>query len=120
MLEEISNFYKEVVAPSEIDMTPQGMMTTIPPLTRFYFLVGAGLAIFVFIQKVALAIFFLVASIFTCFQSQYTKASLFQNAQEIPTYLGAIIVGYIGAVIPQTMNERVLHIPANGLIIRSL
>jgi hypothetical protein len=35
--------------------------------------------------------------------------------QEIPTYLGAIPLGYIGAIIPQTINEKVLHIPANGI-----
>lgn len=119
MIEEISRFYKDVVAPLEIVVDPQGMTTTILPLSRMNFCTGSSVAILLLVQKVAFSIFFLVVSIFTCFKYQHTRASLLQNVQEIPTYLGAIPFGLIGIVIPQTLNERILHIPANGLTIHT-
>jgi hypothetical protein len=58
MIEKIPNFYKEVVAPVQININPQGMTRTIFPITRLNFLVGSGLAAIFLIQKIALSIFF--------------------------------------------------------------
>jgi hypothetical protein len=67
------------------------------------------------IERIALSVFFLAVNFFTCFQNQDSRTSLLQNVQEIPTYLGAIPFGCIGAVLPQAINETLLHIPENSL-----
>lgn len=115
MVEGISNFYREAIAPRRYEFTPEGNSARIDPLTRTDYIGGSGIATLFLIQKIALSVFFLAATIFTCFQHQSFKASLLQNTKEIPIYLGAIALGYLGAIMPETVNERVLHIPSNGL-----
>ncbi len=112
LVEDASKFYREVVAPTEFISSPQGTFTTkISPITRMDFLSGSGLAILFLIQKVVMSTFFLFASISTLFQHKNFKASFRQNAQEMPKYLGAILLGYAGAFIPHTINKKILHLP---------
>jgi hypothetical protein len=112
IIQDVSRFYRDI-APKHLAFTRRGVNITTPPITRVGFLIGSALAVLVLIEKIALSIFFLVVNIFTCFQNQDSRTSLLQNVQEIPTYLGAIPFGCIGAVLPQAINETLLHLPEN-------
>lgn len=117
MIEETASFYREAIAPLVFTSGPEANIK-IFPLTRVDFFGGAGLSVGFLVHRVALSALYLAACIFTCFLHQDFRSSLIQNAQEIPKYAAAIPLGFVGAFIPQTINERVLQIPANGLTTR--
>lgn len=117
MIEGVCKFYTETIALTLHEVTPEGGSTRIVPLGRINFIGGAGLATLFLIQKIAQSVFFLLVTAFTCFRHQNSTDSLLQNAKEIPTYLGAIALGHLGAIMPQTINERVLEIPSNGRLV---
>lgn len=114
MIGEISNFYK-IVAPMNVTVGPNGNTQTISRLSRFDFLSGACLAFLYLIQKVYLSFFYLIGTIATCFCSEDIRNSLFLNLKNISICLGAISLGLLGTITPETINEKILQIPPNGL-----
>jgi hypothetical protein len=116
MIQGISKFYKEEIASTITEGNSQRTTKTIIPLTRTNFIVGSGLASIFLIKKIAYSALLFVENIFTAFQNLKLRNSLSHNVQQIPTYLGAVLLGYVGIIIPETINEKAFGIPANGLI----
>ncbi len=118
MIEEISKFYKDTFAPMTVTIVDnKGVQTKqhYAPLPRINFLSGAVFAQAFLVYSIAASALYLVANLFTCFLCQSFREGLFQNAEMIPVYTGAIPLGFIGALFPGTINEKVLHIPESGL-----
>lgn len=115
MIEEVSKFYRNVAAPSV-----GGAISMIYPLQRIDFLSGTGVAVIFLIKKVAESAIYLVASIFTCFNNKNYVDPLLYSIKKIPTYAGAIPLGIVGALFPKMINEKVLGIPAGGLVIQRI
>lgn len=115
-MESISEFYKETVAELEIVSNRRSSATTIYPVSRFNFLFGSCLAAAFLIKQISLAIFDFLKMAFTCFLNESIKNSFIENARKIPIFLGAIPVGLLGVILPQTVNEKFLGIPSPGLI----
>ena len=112
----ISNYYKEIGS-FTIETTPQGLRKKILPYTRLDFITASGLSIIFLVKQVAVSLFFLVVNVLTCGLNRSYRASLQENCVKGCTYFGAIILGYSGALFPQTVNEQFLHIPPQGLSI---
>ena len=72
------------------------------------------------VEKVATTAFYLVANLFTCFNNKSFMAALQVSAKLIPVYATAIPLGLVGALFPNTINEKVLGIPARGLIVQHI
>lgn len=85
------------------------------PFTQFDFCGAIGISFLFIIQKVALSAFYLGGSVATGFLHEKTRNHFFQNLQDIPLYVGAVVIGNIGLLFPQMVNEKVLGIPAKGL-----
>ena len=105
----VQEFYRDVIAPIESNV--------IMPVSRIDFLTGSGIAAAYLIQKVVAFIFFAIVNTFSGFQFEGLVDSFIRNAQEIPMYLGAIPVGLLGALFPQTVNESFVGIPSDGITI---
>lgn len=111
----ITQFYKEV--PSvKVTFAAEGGIKKTFPLTRLQFNRGAALAILLTVQKIALSVLFLIGVIVTCGLKKDFQISLSKNFKEIFIYSGAIFIGYIGVLFPQTINKKILLIPPEGLI----
>lgn len=115
MIQEASKFFRDVAAPSI-----GGPISMIQQLNRMDFLGGAGVATLFLIEKVATTAFYLVANLFTCFNNKSFMTALQQSGKMIPVYATAIPLGIIGALFPNTINEKVLEIPARGLIVQHI
>ncbi len=111
MIQGVVKFYREIVAPFDIDIEPEGIKKTILPLTRVDFLVCSGRSTLLLVKNVALSIFFQVLNICTCFLRPNLRSALLLNTGVIPIYFSAIPLGLMGAIIPQTINEKILHLP---------
>jgi hypothetical protein len=105
-----------VIAPVEITVSPPGYIRKISPISRLDFTTGAGLAILFLVQKIAQSIFFFAGSVLTLGLHKGTRTSLLKNAKEGLVYAGAIPLGIGGIFFPQTINQEILQIPAQGLI----
>lgn len=66
------------------------------------------------IKKMAATAFYLVANLSTCFNNKSFTPALQQSVKPIPVYATAIALGLAGALFPNTINEKVLEIPARG------
>ncbi|GEM_PF-2544563 len=117
MMEEIRNFYIESIAPRETFINPPEVRIKISPLARIDFYVGSALATVFLVQKVAMSIFYLVATFFTCFQNESVKDALRQSNRDVCIFFGAVFVGNLGFFIPQTTNDYLLRIPVYGIVI---
>lgn len=112
----ISQFYRNEIAPKTYTQPfDKGFVKEVHPLKRIHFLCGVMLATLFTIQKIALSVFFALAWLFTCGLNESSKASFFENIQQGAIYGGAISLGYAGAIRPQTINEKFLEIPQEGL-----
>ena len=116
---EICNFYKETIAPGEITSPekPPGFKKTFP-ISNLHFAVGAVFATVILVQKIVYSILFLVGYVLTLGFHEEIKNSLLSNARKTLVYAGAIPLGILGIFRPQTINQEVLHIPAEGLSTR--
>ncbi|MFI5342748.1 MAG: hypothetical protein ACHQUC_00840 [Chlamydiales bacterium] len=117
----IREFYRQRFAHTTIPRDEStGVMhckAKIFPVTRLRFGTGATLAIALLIQKIVTSIFYLLCNLATIGLSQSLRSSLSKNVREGLSYAGAIPVGYIGMLFPQTINQQVLRIPDEGLLV---
>jgi hypothetical protein len=110
---QISNFYRFIVADIEA--------SKIKPLTRFDFLIkGTVASILILIEKCAKAVFFLLATTFTCGISKYYRDCLFTNLRGIMVCSGAFSLAFVGALFPKTVNEEFLGFTDKDLDINTL
>ncbi|MBX9745043.1 MAG: hypothetical protein K2X08_07545 [Chlamydiales bacterium] len=82
------NFYREVVAHKTIENS----VIAYSPLTRFDFLSGAGLGLCFLVAEAVKSIF---------------SFSFFNHLKDIKTYAGAICLGFVGALFPDTINQKI-------------
>jgi hypothetical protein len=115
---DIVSYYRDIVATTTgiIDPANNRASKKILTISRFEFGTGAGLACGFLIQTIALSIFHFVGVILTCGR-QASIQSFWNNFKEVFVYLGAIPVGFIGVIIPGTINQSFLGIPPNGLTV---
>jgi hypothetical protein len=117
MCEGISKYYLGVIAPIKTVFGGGGVQKVeISPISRINFLTGSTLAIGFLVQDVAKSVFSFFELFLTRFANEECADRFLKNVKQIPVHLGAIPVGYLGALFPQTVNEH-LGIPANSLII---
>jgi hypothetical protein len=120
MLEGTIRYYREVAAPMSLIVHSQDRVEVgrgRRSFSRMEFLGEAALTTLFFVQKVAMSLFFLIGTIFTCFQNQYLKHSLYENSKEMKVYLLAIPLGYLGFFFPQTINQKVLQMPLEERVV---
>lgn len=109
----IGEFYRQIFG----DTTVCGRECKIFPLKRIQFNTGAIFAIGCLVQKVVESIFYLLLNLATFGQNQSFRNSFSIKIREGFTYTGAIPVGFIGVLFPQTINRHILGIPDGGLLI---
>ncbi len=106
-LSGIQDFYQDVIAPVESNV--------IMPASRIHFLAGSGIAVAFLVQNVVRSAFWLIVNVFALFLDDGCRDLLLKSVEEIPVYLGAIPVGLLGALFPQTINQHVVGIPSDGI-----
>lgn len=87
----------------------------ISPIRRSVFIFASTLASVIFIKKIVMSIFYLLCNVLTLGLNQGLRASFSKNIQEGLICAGAIPVGLLGMLFPQTINRRVLGIPDDCL-----
>lgn len=107
----VSDYYKNIFS----DITNNRYQ----PVGRLNFCVGAHFAVIWTIQKVVVSIFYLLLNVVTLGLKQSFRTSLMDNLKEGTTCLGAIPIGLAGVLFPETINQRVLQIPAEGLALKA-
>ena len=123
MIEKITEFYTEIQTQyiflersTDVLIPPPDntILYNARPLTRGEFLYGVRIAVTDLVQAISSLVLFLIATLATTCQSEFWKEGLFENASAIPTYLCAIPIGLIGAIIPQVINEQFMGIPSSS------
>lgn len=115
MLDRAADFYRDYIAESTSRhslTTTSDMMTEIHPINRLRFFVGSNFAGLMIIKSVAMSALYLIGTVFTAFQNQSAKTGLANNLQDIPVYIGSVALGLLGVLIPQTINNKFLELPA--------
>lgn len=110
MIEDVRKHYF-ILAPS----TTGRAGTHIEPLNRLGFSLGVNLSLFYLVRDVAYAAFYSLATLFTCFQYPDSREQLSRTLYACGVHLSAIPLGLIGMLFPQTVNEKLLKIPASGV-----
>ena len=111
MIKEISSFYKHQIASTLIEKNSQGATIRFAPLTRGEYFSGSCLGSLFTIQKIAFSVIDLLANIFTLGLNQRIRNSFLEDLDAIPKHIGAIVLGLMGSIFPQGINQSVLHLP---------
>ncbi len=69
------------------------------------------LQLFFFVEKIVKSIFFLIGTVLSLALHEGMRTSLLKNGKEGLVYAGAIPLGILGIIFPQTINQVVLQIP---------
>lgn len=120
ILGSIRHYYIDTVAPFVITVSnaSQGVTQEIAPIDRFHFLLSVGFALISLIQTVASLIFSFIRTLLTCGRNQEALHSLLKDLHDVIVYMTVIPIGYIGAIMPSTINYYLLGIPPEGLTIQ--
>jgi hypothetical protein len=123
MIQEVVSFYRDKIAGVETYYTAQGQFVKIHPLTRGEFIVGAVfrtafVTVFVtacVIHDIFHSALYLIATIFPCCLRKELEIFSLLAVKQLFLSSSIISIGWLGAFFPQTVNEKILQIPRDGL-----
>lgn len=120
LIDSIPKHFCEVLAPCIVTFAEKTPSIKYFPLSRIDFFSAANISTLYAVQTVTCSIFLLLGNMLTCGLSGNLRASLSARTEEAVKWNGALLLGLLGIFMPQTVNEKILKIPPNGLILSGI
>ncbi len=116
MLEGVTEFYIRKICDYGSDTTnPKKPAIIIQPVGRVFFSMGSIIALCHLVKNIFESSLSLLKCAATGFLNKSLRDAFFEKIRPFPSLLVAIPIGLLGTLFPQTVNERFLGIPRDGL-----